>query len=193
MKKKAEDRLNGISKKRHTLRNIFIAIPCVLVFLILAIFLFQKARLTFGFPKLSGDPKIGQWYSIYPEGAKSSDGSGWYGLMRLGSSDKVIVYFFGGGVSINEYTAAHPESFYASSTDNQAILTDGGISSGGKENPFGDWTILVCPYSTGDFHTGTGEYPYTDGKGNQRILYHNGYLNYSLFLDEALKLSLIHI
>lgn len=66
-------------------------------------------------------------------------------------------------------------------------MTDGGISSGGKENLFRDWTILVCPYSTGDFHTGTGEYPYTDDSGNQKVLYHNGYLNYSLFLDEALK------
>lgn len=174
-------------KKKHTLRNVIIAIPCVLVLLILAIFIFQKARLTFGFPKLNGEPKIGQWYSIYPEGAKSSDGSEWYGLMRLGSRDKVIVYFFGGGVSINEYTAAHPESFYAANANNQAFLTDGGISSGGKENLFRDWTILVCPYSTGDFHTGTGEYPYTDDSGNQKVLYHNGYLNYSLFLDETLK------
>ena len=99
-------------KKKHTLRNVLIAIPCVLVLLILAIFIFQKARLAFGFPKLNGEPKIGQWYSIYPEGAKSSDGSEWYGLMRLGSSDKVIVYFFGGGVSIDEYTAAHPKSLF---------------------------------------------------------------------------------
>lgn len=34
-------------------------------------------------------------------------------------------------------------------------------------------------YATGDFHAGTGEFHYTDTDGKEKILYHNGYVNYT--------------
>ena len=88
---------------------------------------------------------------------------------------------------MDEYTAAHPQNLYAVNVKNQDTLAEGGIGSSGKDNPFRDWTMIVLPYGTGHFHTGTGKFPYTDTEGNPQILYHNGYRNYQLFMEEALR------
>ena len=62
-------------------------------------------------------------------------------------------------------------------------IVQGGIGSTIDENPFKDWTFIVIPYASGDFHTGTGEYHYTQD-GTDKTVYHNGYNNYSAFIDE---------
>ena len=82
-------------------------------------------------PELQGEPQVGKWYRITPMEAKSSDGSEWHGLLRLGSEDKVIVYFFGGGVCLDEYTAAHPQNLYTVNVKSQDTLAEGGIGSSG--------------------------------------------------------------
>lgn len=142
--------------------------------------------------EITSNPKIGEWYRITPDGALSSDGSQWHGLMKLGDKDKVAVYFYGGGVSVDAYTAAWPEGteegggFY-----NPSIKNDGlevmGFGNPSEKNPFRDWTMLVLPYSTADFHCGTGDYSYTAKDGTQKILYHHGYTNMTLFMDEAMQ------
>ena len=125
-------------------------------------------------PELKGEPKISKWYRITPKEAKSSDGSEWHGLIRVGSKNKVIVYFFGGGVSINESTSKRGKEFFATTAKIQDFVASGGIGSSSKENPFHDWTILILPYASGDFHSDTGEYHYKDGS-KERVVYHNGY------------------
>ncbi len=135
-------------------------------------------------PELKGEPETGKWYRITPDGTKSSDGSEWHGLIRVGTENKVAVYFFGGGVSINGYTSEHGKEFFATTAQVQDFVASGGIGSTSEENPFRDWTFLVLPYASGDFHSGTGEYHYTDG-GKEKVVYHNGYSNYSAFMDAA--------
>ena len=137
------------------------------------------------YPELKGEPEIGKWYRITPEGTKSSDGSEWHGLIRVGSENKVMVYFFGGGVSINGYTSERGREFFATTAKVQDFVASGGIGSMSEENPFRDWTILVLPYASGDFHSGTGEYHYMDGS-KEKVVYHNGYNNYSAFIDAAM-------
>ena len=139
------------------------------------------------FPELKGTPEIGKWYSISPDEAKDSEGNEWHGLLKLGTENKVVVYFFGGGVSITGETSEGGREFYATSTKYQDMVATWGIGSNKDENPFKDWTFLVLPYSTGDFHTGTGEYKYTDSEGKEKTVYHNGYNNYSSFIEEAKK------
>ncbi|WIM38484.1 pectin acetylesterase-family hydrolase [Paenibacillus sp. PK4536] len=174
-------------KKRHILRNTMISIFIVISVLAIVIVVMLKNSVLISFPELKGSPKLGEWYAITPEEAKSSDGSAWNGFIRLGNENKVMVYFFGGGASINEYTAAHPKNFYADTVKNQDFVAKMGIASDIENNPFKDWTILVLPYSTGDFHSGTGEYTYSDAKGNLKTFYHYGYTNFSLFMKEAVK------
>ena len=54
-------------------------------------------------------------------------------------------------------------------------------------SPFENWTIILFPYATGDFHAGTGEFTYTDSDGKEKILYHNGYINYTETMRQVVE------
>lgn len=175
-------------EKKKTKKWVKVMLIAGAVVIVLAVAVFAVLKMTFlrKFAELNGEPTIGQWYDITPEGAMASDGSEWHGIFRKGSENKVIVYFFGGGVSIDEYTSARPELFYTARTENQDFIATWGIGSQKDENPFKDWTMIVLPYSTGDFHCGTGSVECTDDNGNTKTVYHNGYNNYSLLMDMVL-------
>lgn len=140
------------------------------------------------YPELDGEPEIGKFYRIYPEGCVSGNHGPYHGVLRLGKErDKLIVFFNGGGVSWNEYTAAHPnglfsgnlkETFYFNETEwlGDGVL-ENGIGSRREDNPFKDWTVIDMPYGTGDFHCGTGDFPYTALDESSRTLAHHGYRN----------------
>ena len=63
----------------------------------------------------------------------------------------------------------------------------GGLASDVEGSPFEDWTLILFPYATGDFHAGTGEFHYTDTDGKEKILYHNGYTNYTLAMQQLMQ------
>lgn len=63
----------------------------------------------------------------------------------------------------------------------------GGIASSVKGSTFENWTIIMFPYATGDFHAGTGEFKYKDKDGKEKTLYHNGYNNYTLAMKEIME------
>lgn len=93
---------------------------------------------------------------------KTSVGSHYRAFFKKGSENKVMVYFAGGGVSTNEVSARGGNDFYNTTElpiDYLADLTMnlGGLASNKDENPFKDWTMILFPYATGDFHCGTGE------------------------------------
>ncbi len=141
-------------------------------------------------------PEAGLWFEIAPEGAVCGDGSPLSTRMRLGSENKVLVFFYGGGISVNEYMAARPYigipvdaeiGFYSPDTSDQIPdWCSVGIGEALPENPFRNWTIIVIPYTTADFHVGNTDYAYTDLDGNEAVLYHHGYENYRAIMDEAL-------
>ena len=150
------------------------------------LWVFLKMIFLKSFPELKGEPEVGAWYRVTPENAKASDGSEWHGIFRKGSENKVVVYFFGGGVSITGETSEGGTDFFATTMTAQDFVAQGGIGSMADENPFRDWTLIVIPYASGDFHTGTGEYHYTQN-GKDKVVYHNGYNNYSAFIEEVKK------
>ncbi len=141
--------------------------------------------------ELSGTPEIGKWYAITPEGAKAADGKPWHGLLKLGTENKVLVYFFGGGASTDAYTAARPHSvkdgFYNAATKDMDFIVHMGIAANQKQNPFRNWTVLAMQYATGDFHCGNGEFPYENLEGKPDTLYHYGYRNYTQFMKRAMQ------
>ena len=61
-----------------------------------------KNTIFMSFPELKGEPEVGSYYSIKPEGALTSTGKQWHGIFKKGNENKTVVYFFGGGVSITE-------------------------------------------------------------------------------------------
>ena len=77
---------------------------------------------------------------------------------RIPFLPKVVVNFFGGGVSITPETSEGGNKFYATNMTAQDFVASGGFGSNAEENPFKDWSFIVIPYATGNFHSGTGVY-----------------------------------
>ncbi len=144
----------------------------------------------FRYPNLSNNPKVGKWYRLDTAEMKDSEGNEYHALIKMGSTDKVLVYFAGGGVSINEDTAKY-DTYNTKMVwpDNVANVTMnmGGLASVGEDVPFDEWTMILFPYATGDFHCGAGEFTYTDKDGKEKILYHNGYNNFTSAMDLAME------
>ena len=65
----------------------------------------------------------------------------------------------------------------------------GGLASEVEGSPFENWSIILFPYATGDFHAGAGELRYTDHDGKEKILYHNGYVNYTQTMQKITELA----
>ncbi len=134
------------------------------------------------YPNLKDNPKTNTWYRVTNSEMKSSDGSKYRAYFKKGKENKVIVYFAGGGVSINEETAKG--DFYNKKIVSPDMLGSftmnmGGIATASENNPFSDWSVIAFPYATGDFHSGTNEYKYIDNNGKEKTLYHYGYKNYT--------------
>ena len=123
--------------------KILAIIGSAFLILIIGIFIFLKLTFLKTFPTFRGEVEIGKWYDVPVKSAKSSDGSEWHGIFRKGSENKVIVYFFGGGVSIAGETSEAGKNFFATTVFGQDFVAQGGIGSTVDENPFKDWTFIV--------------------------------------------------
>ena len=134
-------------------------------------------------PELDENPEINTWYRVTPENALTAMGEQWHGLFKKGSENKVMIYFYGGGVSIDNHSAANPDEFYNIKGDTDG-LESLGIASPNEENPFGSWSVCVIPYVNGDFHCGTGEFDY-DEDGKTGTVLHHGWTNYTLLMDQV--------
>ena len=144
------------------------------------------------YPRLRINPKVGKWYKITNDDMICSDGSKYKAFFRKGSENKVLIYFAGGGISINAETAR--EDMYIRrvppiDTFANRMMNNGGIATFVDVNPFKDWTVIAFPYATGDFHSGTNDFDYTDKNGNMKKLYHHGYTNYTVVMQKALELG----
>lgn len=150
------------------------------------------------FPYLEGEPVTGKWYRIAAPGCAAANGDPVYADFRKGRENRLIIFFQGGGVSWNEYTAARPSSLYQKNLDDTYymiqvdLFTDIAVKKGifedSERNPFRDWSMLIMPYSTGDFHCGTGDFPYTAQDGSRRVCRHHGYTNFHTVLDSIIPM-----
>jgi len=98
--------------------------------------------------------------------AMAADGSDYRVYAKTGSSDNLIIYFGGGGVTWDEESADNPITVgkYLFSSDPGNYFrsipaffptTLGGVlEADNPDNPFNDWNVVVIPYATGDFHAG---------------------------------------
>lgn len=159
----------------------------LLILIIIAIFVYC---FVLQYPKLKENPKINKWYRVSDKEMKDSEGNSYHALFKKGSENNVLVYFAGGGVSVNEETAK--DDTYNTKLVKPDYLTNvtmnmGGLASDIEGSPVRNWTIILFPYATGDFHAGAGEFKYTDKDGKEKILYHNGYNNYTLAMKEILE------
>lgn len=147
-------------------------------------------------PQLTGEPETGKWYAVDIDDAVSSDGSRWQGYFRKGSENSVIVYFYGGGFSVNDYTAARSmdiEGGFYNARLNSGLnvmtyaIKEWGIGNSAEDNMFRNWTFIGVPYCNGDFHAGTCEKEYTALDGSVKTIYYTGYTNYRRLMTELLN------
>ena len=145
------------------------------------------------FPYLPEQPEQGKWYRIHGDDCMAANGDQTYADFQLGCENKLLIFFCGGGVSWNEYTAARPSSFYQPDMKNgyysiqvdlfTDLIRSQGIFEDSERNPFRNWAKLVVTYDTGDFHCGAGDFPYTAADGSKRLCHHHGYKNYRKFME----------
>ncbi len=142
-------------------------------------------------PDLPKDPEKMTWYRVPLERGLSGDGSEYYIYVKLADPEKLCVFFSGGGVAWNEYTAARPvtggkvaagqPNFYWNNLRpfTQLMNINVGITDNNNEkNPFRDWSFVVITYATGDFHVGNNDYPYKAEDGTDSVLHFHGYVNF---------------
>ena len=147
-------------------------------------------------PKLTGEPEIGKWYSVDVDDTVSSDGSKWQGYFRKGSENKVVLYFYGGGFSVNGYTAARSMDvdggFYNPRMNTELnvmtyAIKKWGIGNSEKNNLFKDWTFIGVPYCNGDFHAGSIAKEYTALDGSTKTIHYEGYNNYRKLVTKLFR------
>ncbi len=140
---------------------------------------------------LPENPKDLTWYKVPLERGMSGDGSEYYIYVKKGDPDKLCIFFSGGGVVWNEYTAARPvtggkvatgqPNFYWNNLRpfTQLMNINVGITDVvNDKNPFKEWSFVVITYATGDFHVGCNDYPYISEEGKEEILHFHGYVNF---------------
>lgn len=144
------------------------------------------------YPNLREDPAVGKWYRVAACEMKDSEGGSYHAFFKKGTENKVMVYFAGGGVSINEETARddtyNTKMVWPDMLAN-VTMNMGGLAAGVEGSPFENWSVILFPYATGDFHAGAGEFRYVDHDGKEKILYHNGYVNYTQAMQKILGLA----
>lgn len=142
---------------------------------------------------------VGVWYRLTPPDLVCSDGDAYHGAIKIGKENKLIVCFCGGGCALDDYMAARPDvagrdkskpGFYAS---NVFIIGDflprkGIYDKDDERNPFRDWSVLIVPYGTADFHCGTNDYTWHDKELGEGVIHYHGYKNSTALLNRLAKI-----
>ncbi len=149
-------------------------------------------------PELPEEPEEKKWYRVIIPMGLSGDGSGYHIYVKIADPKKLCIFFSGGGVAYDEYTAARPITGGKVAADlpnyywnnlrplTQIMNIDLGIMNlKDPENPFRDWSIIDIAYATGDFHVGDNDFPYEGEDHEQHVLHFHGYRNFL----ESMKIS----
>ena len=175
---------------KRTLKMIFKILGIIL--LIVALILIAVYMFVLQYPNLKENPQTDKWYRVTSDEMKTSEGDPYRAFFKKGTENKVMIYFAGGGVSINEETA-RDDTYNTAEIGIDMIanvtMNMGGLASDIEGSPFENWSIILFPYATGDFHVGSGEFRYTDTDGKEKILYHNGYVNYTETMKKVIALA----
>ena len=143
-----------------------------------------------------------QWQKIYLPEATCAFDAPYCIHVRLSDPRRLVFWLEGGGASWDRESAKWPGTaetrevynhvgLYSVTADNDPSVTSittgawSGLLSATEENPLSDWSMVMVPYATGDFHTGTADLHFTAADGSERVLHHHGYLN----LQKVLKLT----
>lgn len=152
-------------------------------------------------PVLNGVPEKKIWYKVPLEKGICGDGSDYHVYLKKGTRNSLCIFFSGGGVAWDEFTAARPvtggkvvtgqPNFYWNNLRpfTQIMNINVGITETGHAwNPFDNWCFLVITYATGDLHVGNRDYSYEASDGEKDVVHFQGHRNF----EEAMKLARRH-
>jgi hypothetical protein len=141
------------------------------------------------------DLTAGQWNEMLPGGATGcaySDPYRFYVRPAAEASDKLLIYFQGGGACWDATTCA-PDFKDPSGSDifkktvpagESATYTAGLFAYDNPANPAADYNVVYVPYCTGDIHTGSLSHEY-EASGQTYTINHLGAVNAAAALDWA--------
>ena len=133
-------------------------------------------------PTLSADRS--EWVEVAPEGTQCWDGSPWHFWYRGGSTDKLVVWFEGGGACWNAAlcdVAGQPT--FQSTLTAQPPAANGLFDRRRLNNPLHDFSVVLLPYCTGDAHIGRRTVDYQRPDGTRYRFAHEGSRNTLAALD----------
>lgn len=146
-------------------------------------------------------PEKNKWYYYSPKGCVCSNGEPYFSTLKVGTENKLMVVFCGGGAAVDAYSAARPDvfppteageknAFYAGDTFVLGYFEGrNGIAGNQYENnPFRDWSVVIIAYASGDFHCGTNDFEYDDPEKGKGVCHHHGYLNYRAMAEKMKEL-----
>lgn len=132
------------------------------------------------------------WNEIRPGGATiCAQGTEFAFFARPAASDRLLVYFQGGGACWNAETC-DPEgdptySRDVDARDNPAGRPTGIFDLDNPGNPLAEHSMVMVPYCTGDVHMGDADMTYfaanEDGTRRPFTVHHRGYTNATAALD----------
>jgi hypothetical protein len=129
------------------------------------------------------------WNWVEPGGrATCSDGSPYRFFARPGASDKLVIYFNGGGACWSGETcdpeAKRDYTIYVPSVASKFNQPgyNGIFDQTRDDNPLRDWSMVVATYCTGDVHLGVRRLSYNVGDRRFHIE-HKGAVNAKAVLD----------
>lgn len=140
---------------------------------------------TFDGEPVEGDP--GEWVWVEVPGATCRDGSPTgFGVRRNPASDKLFIYFEGGGACFSALTCGLNPASYGEG--NFGTWSNGGGRSGifdaeNDDNALRDWNAVYVPYCTGDVHAGDAADSDVPGPTAPKGQAFVGYRNVGLYLD----------
>ncbi|MCI2049300.1 MAG: pectinacetylesterase family protein [Lachnospiraceae bacterium] len=152
-------------------------------------------------PVLRGEPEASTWYRVPVAEGIAGDGSDYYIYVSHGTCRHLCVFFSGGGVAWNEYTAARPvtggkltagmPNYYWNNLRpfTQLMNIRTGITDlSNPLNPFRNWNFVIVTYATGDFHVGNSDFFFTSEEGRQKVVHFRGHRNFEAAMKRAVKL-----
>lgn len=147
---------------------------------------------------LPEEPERNKWYTYRPEGCICSNGAPYYSTLKVGTENKLMIVFCGGGVAVDAHGAARPNAFLPVEGEDTFYIGDTfvmgyvtgllGIAKMREDNPFRNWSVLSVSYASGDFHTGIADFAYDDPEKGKGVCYHHGYTNYRAMVEKMKQL-----
>lgn len=106
-------------------------------------------------------PADGEWHFEEIEGMACNGGvASGVGVRRVEGSNKLVLYFKGGGACFNNTTCGFTSPLMRTGIEAMDANPTGVLNFDREDNPLLDYNIVYFPYCTGDVHAGvSGEHP----------------------------------